>query len=74
MRKTSLVQSATPSPVEDEETVADAEMATYIARRKARVASGQSKKDDLKDVEGFPEDISPAQPISQRSELTIGDG
>jgi dual specificity tyrosine-phosphorylation-regulated kinase 2/3/4 len=70
-RKVSLAnsQSETPSPAEDEETLADAEMAAYVARRKARVAAGTGRKDDLKDIEGFPEDIEPAQPISQRSEF-----
>lgn len=67
-RKVSLAtsHSETPSPAEDEETLADAEMAAYVARRKARVAAGTARKDDLKDIEGFPEDIEPAQPISQR--------
>lgn len=67
-RKTSLVSdSPADSPAEDEETLADAEMMAYVDRRKARVAAG-SKKDDLADVEEFPDDILPAEPISQRSE------
>ena len=69
-RKVSLAttHSETPSPAEDEETLADAEMAAYVSRRKARVAAGTGRKDDLKDIEGFPEDIAPVQPISQRGE------
>lgn len=59
-------ESASSSPVDDEEAIADAEMGAYVARRKARAANG-SKKDDLSDLIGFPEDIDPAQPVSQRA-------
>ncbi|KLT38386.1 kinase-like protein [Cutaneotrichosporon oleaginosum] len=41
-------------------------MGAYVTRRKARAASG-SKKDDLSDLIAFPEDIAPAQPVSQRA-------
>lgn len=67
-RKTSLVSdSPADSPAEDEETLADAEMMAYVERRKARVAAG-NKKDDLADIEEFPDDTEPREPISQRSE------
>jgi dual specificity tyrosine-phosphorylation-regulated kinase 2/3/4 len=68
--KGSLVSgSPNVSPAEDEEAAGDAEMMAYVNRRKARRASGGSKKDDLADITEFPEDIEPATPISQRCEL-----
>ncbi|WVW86336.1 hypothetical protein I302_108380 [Kwoniella bestiolae CBS 10118] len=68
-RKTSLVaESPTMSPVDDEESLADAEMAAYIKRRKQRAAAG--KKDDLSDVNEFPEDTLAAEPMSQRAFIT----
>jgi dual specificity tyrosine-phosphorylation-regulated kinase 2/3/4 len=71
-RKTSLLaEGPAASPAEDEETLADAEMQAYVDRRKARVAAG-SKKDDLADIEEFPDDIDPAEPISQRCECIFG--
>lgn len=73
-RKTSLVSdSPADSPADDEETLADAEMMAYVERRKARVAAG-SKKDDLADVEEFPDDIQPAEPQSQRGKQAIAPG
>jgi dual specificity tyrosine-phosphorylation-regulated kinase 2/3/4 len=69
LRKSSLVtESPSVSPDQDDEAAADAEMVAYVNRRRARRASG-NKKDDLADVNGFPEDIEPATPITQRSEL-----
>lgn len=68
-RKTSLVvDSPSGSPAEDDETQADAEMAAYVKRRQARHASG--KQEDLSDINGFPQDIAPSQPISQREFIT----
>jgi dual specificity tyrosine-phosphorylation-regulated kinase 2/3/4 len=59
--------SARGSPdVQDDEQLADAEMEAYIKRRKMRAAAG--KKEDLSDVNGFPEDILASEPISQRGE------
>lgn len=73
LRKTSLVtESPAPSlsPADDEEATADAEMVAYVARRKARAKSG-SKKDDLADIEEFPQDVDPAEPISQRGQFVV---
>lgn len=68
LRKSSLVtESPSVSPDQDDEAAADAEMVAYVNRRRARRASG-NKKDDLADVNDFPEDIEPATPITQRSE------
>ncbi|WWC91879.1 uncharacterized protein L201_006828 [Kwoniella dendrophila CBS 6074] len=65
-RKTSLVaESPSQSPADDEESLADAEMAAYIKRRRQRAAAG--KKDDLSDINEFPEDILAAEPMSQRA-------
>ncbi|WVR09553.1 hypothetical protein IAU60_006622 [Kwoniella sp. DSM 27419] len=65
-RKSSLVaDSPAMSPAEDEESSADAEMAAYIRRRRQRVAAG--KKDDMADVNAFPEDIDPAEELTQRA-------
>ena len=64
--KTSLVD--TPSPMEDDEALADAEMAAYVKRRQARHAAG--KKEDLADINGFPEDIAPSSAISQRAYIS----
>ncbi|KAL7424494.1 serine/threonine protein kinase, CMGC, dual-specificity [Cryptotrichosporon argae] len=68
-RRSSLLPSESPavSPFEDEESVADNEMAAYVKRRQARSAASGGKKDDLSDLIGFPEDIAPAQAVSQRS-------
>ena len=64
-RKTSLVtDSPSVSPAEDDETQADQEMVAYVKRRKARHASG--KKEDLSDIDRFPEDAPPTTPITQR--------
>lgn len=64
-RNTSLVaESPSVSPGEDDETQADAEMAAYVKRRQARHASG--KKEDLSDISGFPDDISPSPALTQR--------
>ncbi|GMK57095.1 hypothetical protein CspeluHIS016_0309350 [Cutaneotrichosporon spelunceum] len=65
-RQSLAIESSGSSPIDDEEAIADAEMAAYVTRRKARAASG-SKKDDLSDLTGFPEGITPAQPVSQRA-------
>ncbi|BEI99831.1 hypothetical protein CcaverHIS631_0408740 [Cutaneotrichosporon cavernicola] len=65
-RQSLATESTGSSPVDDEEAIADAEMGAYVTRRKARAAAG-SKKDDLSDLIGFPEDIGPAQPVSQRA-------
>ncbi|WWC64768.1 uncharacterized protein I303_107380 [Kwoniella dejecticola CBS 10117] len=68
-RKTSLVaESPTMSPADDEESLADAEMAAYIKRRRQRAAAG--KKDDLTDINEFPEDTLAAEPMSQRAFVT----
>ncbi|OCF34204.1 CMGC/DYRK/DYRK2 protein kinase [Kwoniella heveanensis BCC8398] len=65
-RKTSLVvDTPSSSPAEDEDSLADAEMAAYIKRRRQRAAAG--KKDDMADVNEFPEDIEPSEPKSQRA-------
>nr|XP_031861636.1 uncharacterized protein CI109_002866 [Kwoniella shandongensis]KAA5528708.1 hypothetical protein CI109_002866 [Kwoniella shandongensis] len=65
-RKASLAaESPSISPADDEESLADAEMAAYIKRRRQRALT--SKKDDLSDVNEFPEDIPPAEPVSQRA-------
>ncbi|OCF77636.1 CMGC/DYRK/DYRK2 protein kinase [Kwoniella mangroviensis CBS 8886] len=65
-RKTSLTaESPSMSPADDEESLADAEMAAYIKRRRQRAAAG--KKDDLSDVNEFPEDTLAAEPMSQRA-------
>ncbi|WWC72176.1 uncharacterized protein I206_106136 [Kwoniella pini CBS 10737] len=65
-RKTSLAaESPATSPADDEESLADAEMAAYVKRRKQRAAAG--KKDDLSDVNEFPEDTLAAEPMSQRA-------
>lgn len=58
--------SSHDSPTDDDETMADAEMAQYVVRRKARAAASHSKKDDLSDLLGFPEDIQPADALTQR--------
>ena len=63
-----LSSSQSPSPFEDDETLADAEMHAYVERRKARKAAG--KKEDLSDISAFPEDIDAAEPISQRSYIS----
>jgi dual specificity tyrosine-phosphorylation-regulated kinase 2/3/4 len=67
-RRTSLAaDSVSESPADDEETLADSEMGAYVTRRKSRAASASgSKKDDLSDLIGFPEDIRPAEALSQR--------
>ena len=52
------------SPVDDDETQADVEMTAYVQRRRHRHAIG--KKEDLSDVNGFPEDAQPTSPITQR--------
>lgn len=71
IRKNSLVdESPRESPVEDDEAQADAEMAAYIKRRLARKSSS-SKKDDVADIEDFPEDVEAAQPTSQRGNSRI---
>ncbi|KAK8853335.1 hypothetical protein IAR55_004039 [Kwoniella newhampshirensis] len=68
-RKVSLTaESPSMSPADDEESLADAEMAAYIRRRRQRAA--HNKKDDLSDVNEFPEDVSPAEPMSQRAFVT----
>ncbi|WVF67252.1 hypothetical protein IAT40_002000 [Kwoniella sp. CBS 6097] len=68
-RKTSLVvETPSSSPADDEDSLADAEMAAYIKRRRQRAAAG--KKDDMADVNEFPEDISPSGPVSQRVFMT----
>ncbi|WOO86187.1 DYRK-family kinase pom1 [Vanrija pseudolonga] len=67
-RRISMAPETSESPTDDEEAAADAEMAAYVARRKARAAAGtSSKKDDLSDLLGFPEDVDPAEAVSQRS-------
>ncbi|KAL1405112.1 serine/threonine protein kinase, CMGC, dual-specificity [Vanrija albida] len=67
-RRISMAPETSESPTDDEEAAADAEMAAYVARRKARAAAGtSSKKDDLSDLIGFPEDVDPAEAVSQRS-------
>ncbi|RSH91395.1 hypothetical protein EHS25_009694 [Saitozyma podzolica] len=67
LRKSSLVtESPSVSPDQDDEAAADAEMVAYVNRRRARRASG-NKKDDLADVNDFPEDIEPATPMTQRT-------
>ena len=63
-----LPASPSMSPAEDEESVADAEMQAYVARRRARKAAG--KKEDLTDVNEFPEDTDPRAPITQRAFVT----
>lgn len=67
-RRTSLAAESPnhDSPTDDDETMADAEMAQYVVRRKARAAASHSKKDDLSDLLGFPEDIPPTEPLTQR--------
>ncbi|EIW71932.1 hypothetical protein TREMEDRAFT_41420 [Tremella mesenterica DSM 1558] len=68
-RSSALVgDSSSPSPFEDDEVLGDAEMKAYVKRRQARKAAG--KKEDLTDVQGFPEDVPPAEPVSQRSYIT----
>lgn len=62
-----LVSSPSLSPVEDEETLGDAEMAAYVKRRLARKSSSGGKHDDLSDIKDFPEDIEPAEPLTQRA-------
>ncbi|WVQ84565.1 hypothetical protein IAT38_006719 [Cryptococcus sp. DSM 104549] len=61
-------ESPSMSPAEDEESLGDAEMAAYVKRRRDRAAAG--KKDDLSDVNEFPEDTRPVQPLSQRAFVT----
>jgi dual specificity tyrosine-phosphorylation-regulated kinase 2/3/4 len=64
-RKSSLIpDSPSVSPFEDDETQADAEIAAYVQRRRTRHANG--KKEDLSDIEGFPEEAEPTPPLTQR--------
>ncbi|WVQ94851.1 hypothetical protein IAU59_001934 [Kwoniella sp. CBS 9459] len=65
-RKTSLVvDTPSSSPADDEDSLADAEMAAYVKRRRQRAAAG--KKDDMADVNEFPEDTAPSEPMPQRN-------
>ncbi|WRT70072.1 uncharacterized protein IL334_007066 [Kwoniella shivajii] len=68
-RKSSLAaDSPSSSPGDDEESLADAEMVAYVKRRRQRAAAG--KKDDMADVNEFPRDTLPAEPMSQRAFFT----
>lgn len=67
-RRTSLATESSESPTDDEEGAADAEMAAYVSRRKARASTTSgAKKDDLSDLVGFPEPIEPATAVTQRA-------
>ena len=63
-----MTDSPSVSPGEDEEALADEEMQAYVKRRRARRVSTSGRKDDLADITAFPEDLEPAEPISQRGE------
>lgn len=70
-RKASLLTDAqSTSPADDEESLGDAEMRAYVERRKARRTTSSGSKDDLADIVEFPDDIEPAEPMSQRSFVT----
>ncbi|WVQ77457.1 hypothetical protein IAR50_007143 [Cryptococcus sp. DSM 104548] len=68
-RKVSLAESPSVSPAgDDDEASADAEMEAYIKRRRERAAT--NKKDNLADINEFPRDISPVEPLTQRQFVT----
>nr|ODO04173.1 CMGC/DYRK/DYRK2 protein kinase [Cryptococcus depauperatus CBS 7855] len=67
-RKSSFAESPSMIPADDEEISGDAEMEAYLKKRRERAAT--NKKDDLVDVNEFPEDIPPAEPITQRKFIT----
>ena len=70
-RKSSLLpESPSVSPTEDDEVQADNEMQTYVKRRQARRARGD-KHEDLVDINGFPEDITATEPVTQRGEYRV---